>query len=255
MSDTPLPPSIELAWGIRGRPTRGPKRSLTLEAIVAAGIEVAATAGLGAVSMSRVADELGASTMSLYRYVTAKEDLLSLMMDAAMGPAPGAHVGPGGWRAALGRWADGIHAGYLSNPWSLRVPISTPPLGPNNLAWMEDGLACLEGTGLSEQHKASSMLLMSGFVRNDATLNADFAAGGHDPRSGPTYGDMLRRLITPATFPYLWQAVADGIFDDDEGIEAEYVFGRERVLDGIAVLIEQANQKAKAVRPARKRAR
>ena len=81
-----IPPSIELAWGLRDRGTRGPKRGLTLERIVAAGIEVAARDGLEAVSMAGVAEELGAGTMSLYRYVDSKDELLTLMVDTALGP-------------------------------------------------------------------------------------------------------------------------------------------------------------------------
>ena len=64
-----LPASIEAAWGLRERPHRGPKPGLSLARIVEAGVQVAEAEGLAAVSMSRVAAELGAAPMSLYRYV------------------------------------------------------------------------------------------------------------------------------------------------------------------------------------------
>ena len=51
-ADLPLPPSIALAWGRAERPRRGPKPGLSLERIVAAGIHLAATDGLGSVSGS-----------------------------------------------------------------------------------------------------------------------------------------------------------------------------------------------------------
>ena len=82
-ADVELPESIELAWGLRERPGKGPRRSLTMRQVVAAGIRVAEADGLPAVSMSRVAGELGVGTMSLYRYVSAKSDLLELMADTA----------------------------------------------------------------------------------------------------------------------------------------------------------------------------
>jgi AcrR family transcriptional regulator len=69
--DVGLPASIAAAWGLRERPRRGPKRELSVAKIVEAGITVADTEGLEAVSMSRVAGELGASTMALYRYVAS----------------------------------------------------------------------------------------------------------------------------------------------------------------------------------------
>src|ERR1039458_8461205 len=97
---TGLPASIEAAWGLRERPHKGPKPTLSLERIVQAAMHIAVTEGLGAVSMSRVATELGGATMSLYRYVAAKDALLALM--AARRPAhrdlvkDGARDCPGG---------------------------------------------------------------------------------------------------------------------------------------------------------------
>jgi AcrR family transcriptional regulator len=66
---------------------------------VAAGIKIALTQGLGALSMGRVANELGVSTMSLYRYVSAKDELLTLMVDTGLGSPPPVEAGAD-WRAA-----------------------------------------------------------------------------------------------------------------------------------------------------------
>src|SRR5918997_4285770 len=103
---TGLPASIEAAWGVRTRPNKGPRPALSLERIVAAAVKVAAADGLQAVSMSRVAAELGVSTMSLYRYVAAKDELLALMADLPF-EAPPARRGPEeSWRDGLSRWAS-----------------------------------------------------------------------------------------------------------------------------------------------------
>ena len=91
---------------------------------MAAGIKVALTEGIGALSMARVAGELGVGTMSLYRYVAAKDELLTLMVDTALGPPPPARAGDEDWRAGLTRWAVGVRDAYRRHPWSLRVPIS-----------------------------------------------------------------------------------------------------------------------------------
>src|SRR6266511_609170 len=87
---TGLPASLEAAWGLRARPSKGPKRGLSLERIVEAAVKVAASDGLEAVSMGRVAGDLGVSTMSLYRYVAAKDELLALMVDATAASPPAA---------------------------------------------------------------------------------------------------------------------------------------------------------------------
>jgi AcrR family transcriptional regulator len=232
-----IPPSIELAWGLRDRGTRGPKPGLTLERIVAAGIEVALTQGLDALSMARVASELGVGTMSLYRYVAAKDQLLELMVDTALGTPPASEHADEDWRTGLARWAAGVHDAYRHHPWSLRVPISGPPLGPNNVAWLEQALRSLADTPLSEQEKLSCILLLSGFVRNDATLTADFAAAGSDSPEMPRYGELLSHLIDAAGFPALHRAIASGALDDEDDINAEFDFGLELILDGIDTLI------------------
>jgi AcrR family transcriptional regulator len=243
--DDLLPPAIRLAWGGRQRPTRGPKPGLTLERIVAAGIRVAMTEGIGALSMTRVATELGVGTMSLYRYVAAKDDLLTLMVDGALGSPPPALPGEG-WRSGLTRWAVGVRTAYQRHPWALRVPISSPPLGPNNVAWLENALMALAPTPLSEQEKLSTVLLVSGFVRNEATLNLDLAAGaatgavGGGPSEGqimPTYAKMLAALIEHGDFPALENAIASGALEDEDDPDTEFRFGLERILDGVAGLI------------------
>ena len=184
--DAALPASIELAWGLRDRPAKGPKRALTLERIVNAGIAVATAEGLGAVSMARVAGEVGSSTMALYRYLPSKDDLLELMVDTGLGRPPAVFKNVR-WRRGLRLWAEGIRDAYRANPWALNVPISSPPLGPNNLQWLEAALSCLRSTALTEQQKVSVVLLVSGFVRNEETLTmnivAKMLANGDPPRT------------------------------------------------------------------------
>jgi AcrR family transcriptional regulator len=229
-----LPAGIELAWGLRDRPHRGPRPGLSLERIVAAGIKVALTDGLAALSMARVAGELGVATMSLYRYVTAKDDLLTLMVDAALGLPPPPAEGED-WRAGLTRWAVGVRAVYQRDPWTLRVPISAPPFGPNNVAWLEAALRTLAAAALSEAEKVDTVLLVSFFVRSEATLSADIAAAwsGSEPAFG--YGELLAQLTDALHFPALHRAIAAGAFADSDP-DAYFRFGLGRILDGVEAL-------------------
>jgi hypothetical protein len=117
------------------------------------------------------------------------------------------------------------------------VPISAPPLGPNNVAWLDSTLAALAATALSEQDKLSTVLLISGFVRNEVTLNLDFAAAAGGELVMPTYGRMLAELLDGADFPALRRAVASGALDDDDDPDTEFAFGLTRILDGVETLI------------------
>lgn len=239
-----IPPSLAAAWGLRGRPGKGPRRGLTLDRVVAAGVKVAARDGLGAVSMARVAAELGAATMSLYRYVTAKEELVDLMVDAAIGqPAP---VPPGEtWRAGLTRFAYAYLDLLRRQPWIVRVPINTPPLTPNQIAWMEHGLIVMRDTGLHQHERLSTIMILSGLTRNWALLTADIGAaaqsqGATTEQAMLGYGKLLKRLVDPARFPAVGEIIAAGELDaPGEVPDDDFAFGVERFLDGIEVLIRR----------------
>jgi AcrR family transcriptional regulator len=234
-----LPASIAAAWGLRDRPAKGPKPGLSLERVVDAAVAVAAAEGIDAVSMSRVAKELGSSPMSLYRYVAAKDELLTLMVDAALGMTPQRPAAGKGWRAGIERWAWTYHDALRRHPWVLRVPISGPPVTPNQIRWLEDGLTALRDTGLSEPEKLSVILLVSGYVRNEATLAADIAAAASAAGAEvmPGWADLLRHVTDAERFPALHAALDSEAFAQDDEPDDEFVFGLERVLDGIAVLV------------------
>src|SRR5580704_13936142 len=132
-----IPPSVAAAWGVRERPHKGPKPALSLARIVDAGVRVADTEGLDAVLMARVAAELKAAPMSLYRHVASKEELIKLMLDAAWGDSPGPLLADEGWRDGLSRWAWAMRAALRRHPWAAHLPISGLPIMPHEIAWFE----------------------------------------------------------------------------------------------------------------------
>ncbi len=241
MSEPELPPSLLAAWGREPRGGRGPRRALSLEQVLDGGIAVAARDGLEAVSMARVAAEIGLSPMALYRYVASKDELLELMVDRALGSPPPRPARERSWRAGMTRWATGVRAAYLAQPWTLKVAITGAPTGPNNVAWMESALAAMRSTGLTYTEKMSCLLLVSGFVRSDATLASDVTAAQRHGGPVPDYGVVLTSLTAPDRFPEIHSAHADGAFSDDvaDGFEGEFEFGLARLLDGIGVLVER----------------
>jgi len=243
---TGLPASVEAAWGLRDRPAKGPKPGLTLDRIVAAAVSVAAGEGLSAVSMGRVAKELGVSTMSLYRYVSAKEELYVLMQEAAMGappPLPALEEGAG-WREALRQWAWAQRRMFQRNLWSLRIPIAGPPASPHMVLWWEQGLQALSDSGLSPGDKISVILLVTGFVRNEATTMSDVAAAVE--KKGVSAEEFMagwertvRRLVDPVRHPALSGLLATEAMSEPDEADYDFVFGLERILDGIDVLIRR----------------
>ena len=236
-----VPPAIALAWGLRDHGTRGPKRGLTLEEITQTAIELADRDGLESVSMSRLAVELEVGTMSLYRYVVSKDELLTLMVDAGLGrPTVPPKIRQGDWRPGLEWWARGVRQAYRSHPWSLNVPITAPPLGPNNVAWMEVALDMMNDTPLKESEKVSTLLLISGFVRNDVTLSTDIAAARKVVPPSKTYGVILSQLVDQTAYPAVCRVIASGSFDDDDDdFDTDFDYGLQRILDGVDALISR----------------
>ncbi|MFE7130715.1 TetR/AcrR family transcriptional regulator [Streptomyces sp. NPDC057638] len=237
-----LPASVEAAWGLRERPAKGPRPALSIDRIVTAAVELAAREGLGAVSMGRVAKELGASTMSLYRYVAAKDELYLLMQEAAVGTPPPPPPPGTGWREALLAWAGAQRDTVRRNPWMLRLPIAGPPLTPNTVAWWERGLAALDGTALDEGQRISVIMLISGFIRQEASIAADLgdavAASGLDPEEAMRrYARTVERLVDPVRHPLVTRLLESGVLFEADDPDHEFTFGMARILDGVDTLI------------------
>jgi len=135
-----------------------------------------------------------------------------------------------------------LRAGARRHPWVVRIPISGLPIMPREIAWFEDALACMAGTGLTEPRKASVIMLLSGYVRNLATTEADIAAAIQASGLSPaewmsSYPRLLRQLTDPQRFPALTAFIAAGVFDAADGPDDEFIFGLDRILDGIEALI------------------
>jgi AcrR family transcriptional regulator len=212
---------------------------LTLARIVEAAVGVADAEGLAAVSMSRVAKELHTGAMSLYRYVDSKDELLALMVDAALGEVP--PTAGGDWRERLERWARATAQALREHPWAVNAPIAGPPLAPHAVAWFEDALAALENTGLTEAEKPSVVLMISGYVTNHVTVMTQveqgFLAGDARDAAMRSYSATLRRLADRERFPALNAVLDAGVFDRADPPDEEFAFGLERILDGVEALI------------------
>ena len=131
---------------------------------------------------------------------------------------------------------------------------------PNQIIWLERGLECLSHTRLTESEKLSVIVLLSGFTRNEATVATDvqeafMAASANEREAMASYGQMVRKLAGPDEFPAFNAVIDAGVLDEPSGPDAEFVFGLERVLDGVGALIRQRATKANATPPARRATR
>lgn len=263
----PIDPAVALAWGLSDGARRGPKPSLNLADIVDSAVRIADDEGLEAVSMARVAKSLGFTTMSLYRYVASKEQLLTHMQDAALGPLPADRMAADrglvdrgaadrgsedgavdtDWRSGLAAWTQAVLRQFRSHPWSVDIPVAGPPLMPHNIEWLDWCLGYLDGTPLAPLEKLSAVLLLSGYAQNEVSREAALRTGrgGAEPEEaeGVDYEAALRHLVDPARLPALSAVLDEGLFtppQDDIGDGDAFMldFGLHRILDGIERLME-----------------
>jgi AcrR family transcriptional regulator len=168
-----LPNGVTLSWGIIKQPRRGPKGELSIDKIVAAAIDIADQDGLPAVSMSRVAQALGYSTMSLYRYITSKEDLLVLMQDAVCYvpiPPEDAFMD---WRDEMREYVRVCIHVFRKHPWFSDIPIMGIPATPNNLQIIDWLLRTMRDFPFNDYEKISFVLLLSSYARACGMIQRD----------------------------------------------------------------------------------
>jgi AcrR family transcriptional regulator len=233
-----LPRYLQLLWDREEGGRRGPRPTHTIEGIGDAAVAIADREGLAAVSMKAVAEALGLSSMSLYRYLDSKDDLYAVMVDRAYGTADPQLTSRGSWRTRLEAWARATAAGRLAHPWIVEVPMSRPPLTPNVLSWTDCGLGAFDGVPLSAQQKLSSLLVVDGFVHNHVRQAMQMGLIGATPEQTEEYGASMAGLVEPSRLPFLHQAMS-ALRDDDDFYETELAFGLALLLDGISALIER----------------
>jgi AcrR family transcriptional regulator len=247
--------ALDLAWGRGIRPRPGPRPSLALREIVDAAVAIADAHGIEAVSMQRVADRVGVTPMALYRYVGGKDDLVFLAVDAAAA-APPPSTSPGQpWRQAVERWARADLDLLTAHPWVVRVPISEPPLGPNQLAWMEAMLEALDGSGIGRAEQLGVVNLLAGYVGGHVRLYDDLTRGararGLTREQGEReYFATAIELLDHDRFPNASAVFAELSTVTGADSRDDFEFGLARILDGVETLAARAGAE---VRPPRVR--
>jgi AcrR family transcriptional regulator len=230
---------------------RGAAAGLSVDRVVGAAVAVADAEGIGALSIRRVATDLGVGAMSLYTYVPGKGELLDLMVDAVLGELP-ALVGdldPDDWRARLEAVARGNWALFERHPWLLQVGASSrPPLGPNVMAKYELELRAVDGTGLGEVDMDAVVTLVNGFVAGAARgvveqAQAGAASGTSELEWWRATEPFVARVFDPERYPTVARVgpvageAQQAAYDPRRAFE----FGLERLLDGVEVLVRRQN--------------
>jgi DNA-binding transcriptional regulator YhcF (GntR family) len=225
-----------------GPPPRAARRTpdqqpeLNRDEIVRIGIAIADAEGLAALSMRRIASELGVSTMALYRYVGGKDVLVVQMVDAAIGEFP-LGTPPADWREAIAMVARVHWAAYRRHLWlASAISLSRPQLVPRLLPHTDAVLRALRG--FEKSAAMSAMISLFAYVRGVALVMEAEAQAEQD--TGVTadewvtgQADKLGTLIAMGDLTAFRELLADG-FDYEYDLDKLFEFGLNVFLDGLA---------------------
>ncbi|MCD0443555.1 TetR/AcrR family transcriptional regulator [Glycomyces sp. A-F 0318] len=249
--------SSELLWRefepAQSRP--GPKPRLTVEQIVAAAIALADREGLGAVNMRNVAAELDVGTMTLYRYVPGKGELLDLMVDAVSSPGED-EPDPAGmdWREVLEHIATGSLAFYGEHPWMLEVNQRRPVMGPGSLWSLDFALGAFDDHDVTDREAILIITAVWGIATGIALsyLIQDAPADQGGPVS-------TEEEWWEVQLPYLQRAMESGRYprmarmehEDAWNLTAEDAVRHalDAYLEGIAPRMEASRRRGARLRP------
>lgn len=230
----PGSPEAAVVWE-RTEPVQRPAPPpLTRDAIVRAALALADREGLAAVSLRNVGAALNAGPMRLYGYISTKEELLELMVDAVYGELVA--MGPVGreWREALRTVAHRMRDAARKHRWFIELLGGRPHLGPNALAFLEASLAPLrDAPGFEDIDavllaSAAFNAYVTGALRNEAS---DLASGMDEAQWQTATGPYVHRMIATGRFPTLARVFEDATHADPD---AAFDRGLDYLLDGIA---------------------
>lgn len=240
MANRPQPINTDDTVTVRPQPMPEvvPDR-LSRERIVRAAISIADAHGLGAVSLRNVSAALSSAPTRLYTYVSTKEELHEVMVDAvhaeilAMGPFPNE------WRNALRTVAHRTRDAARLHKWFMDLVGRRPQVGPNSLALLEASLAAIlalpgfDDVDAALQALATLNAYTLGAIRSEVSEHAAEGMIGTSKKAATPY---MYKMIATGRFPVIAQAVRE---TKPPTHETSFDRGLECVLDGIAVRIRR----------------
>lgn len=222
-------------------PAPVPDAALTVDRIVGTAIAVADAEGLAGLSMRRVATELGAATMALYRHVADKDDLVLRMLDAALGGWQVPVGAPEGWRARSELGSRALWVLFRRHPWlAPALSVTRPQPLAGALAYSEWQLAALHASGADGATVFTAYLTLFNYVRGTAVniepeVEAESASGMNPDEWMDTQVPVLRAIASTGAFPMV-EGLLSTSYDFD--LEVLFEFGLQRLLDGLAAVLD-----------------
>jgi AcrR family transcriptional regulator len=193
--------------------------------------------GLEALSMRKLAAELGVEAMSLYNHVRNKDDIVSGMLELIAGEIELPDQ-VDGWREALRARTIAAHQAFVRRPWAARIWMSASLPSATRLAQSDAVLRCLRVAGLPPTVVYSAYHALDGYALGYALQRTDF------PYSAKELKRMAKDFLSDfpmASYPDFAEHVSQH-FDPDFRASDSFEFGLDLILDGLERLRKPAAQ-------------
>ncbi|HET8788660.1 MAG TPA: TetR/AcrR family transcriptional regulator [Actinomycetes bacterium] len=203
---------------------------LSRRRVLDAAVALADRDGVGALSMRKLAQELGVEAMSLYHHVAGKDAILDGIVDVVFAEIE-LPSGDGGWKAAMRRRAVSAREVLRRHPWATALMESRSTPGPANLRHHDAVLGVLRNAGFSVELAAHAYSLLDayiyGFALQESSLPFD------TPEETAEVASSIMDGFPADAFPYLTEIAVEHVLQPGYDYGNEYRFGLELILDGL----------------------
>jgi AcrR family transcriptional regulator len=210
------------------------KAPLNLQRTLQVALVIADDEGLDAVTMRRLARELGVEAASLYHHVNGKSQILDALVDLVAAeieaPVPSAN-----WRAAITQRAHNTRAGLRRHPWAVSLMASRTSPGPATLGLLETGIRCFREGGFSVRQAAHAISVVDSYVHGFVLQEVNLPFRDESELAALT--GAIMETFPASEFPYLFELTVQHVLQPGYDYGKEFDTGLEVVLDGVAALL------------------
>jgi AcrR family transcriptional regulator len=209
---------------------------LNLERTLQVALAMADDEGIEAVTMRRLARELGVEAASLYHHVKDKNQILDGLVDAVAAeiepPKPST-----GWRTAISQRAHNTRAGLRRHPWAVSLMASRTSPGPATLRLLESGIRCFREGGFSVVLAAHAVSAVDSYVHGFVLQEVNLPFRDESELAAMTRSIM--EAFPASEFPYLFEMTVNHVLQPGYDYGKEFDSGLKVVLDGVDVLLHE----------------
>jgi len=207
------------------------------ERVLRAAIDLADQAGIGALTMRRLGQELGVEAMTLYYHVANKDEILNGMVDVVVGEFELPATGPE-WKAALRGAAISAHQVLLRHRWAANLVLSSSGISAARLRHMDAILGCLRGAGFSAEMTDHAYHALESHIMGFTLWVVTMDLGTDEDLRG--MASAFLEQLPRAELPHLAEHVEVHLRPSDPADEGSFAFGLDLILDGLEGLLPVA---------------